>query len=94
LANAIDEPNGKIRAQTKANMRDKVLKLVAEAVGIEAVCVVKFPASWENSREFRRIRPISAFATLNPDTNSIGYSPIPYFTEQGIFSGEQGILVQ
>ncbi|MGB9396715.1 MAG: hypothetical protein WCB32_18215, partial [Pseudolabrys sp.] len=54
----------------------------------------KFPANREKNREFRRIRPLGAILKANTRADSKACSKIPYTTEQGIISAEQGIPVQ
>jgi len=65
--------------------------VVADAVTVESVSDLKFPANREKNREFCRIRALDA--TLHADTraNSKACSKIPFATEQGIILTEQGI---
>jgi hypothetical protein len=65
--------------------------LVAHTVPIEPVSTAKFPANREINREFHRIRPIAAILKADTRANSEACSEIPYATEQGIISEEQGI---
>jgi hypothetical protein len=66
--------------------------VVADAVEVEPVSSVKFPANREINREFRRIRPLGTILNADTRANSKPFSRIPYATEQGIPAQEQGIL--
>ena len=68
--------------------------VVADAVAVEPVSTPKFPANREINREFCRIHPLCEI--LNADTRAISkaFGRIPYATEQGIISAEQGFLTQ
>ena len=68
--------------------------VVADAVTVEPVSIVKFPANREKNREFHQISPPSKILKANPRANSKASSKISYATEQGIISAEQGILFQ
>jgi hypothetical protein len=65
--------------------------VVADAVLVEPVSIAEFPANREKNREFRRIRVLCAFLKADTPENSKACSDIPYPTEQGIISAEQGI---
>ena len=67
---------------------------MADAVPVEPVSTLKFPANREINREFREIRPIDAILKADTRANSEACSEIPYAKEQGIISAEQGILTQ
>jgi hypothetical protein len=64
----------------------------ADAVAVEPVSTLKFPANREINREFRRIRLLGAILKADMRANSEACNKIPYSTEQGIFAKEQGIL--
>jgi hypothetical protein len=64
--------------------------LVADAVQVETVSTLKFPANREKNREFRRICPFDARLKANTRARSEVYSEIPYTKDQGIISEEQG----
>jgi len=66
--------------------------LVVNAVIVEPVSTPKFLANRDINREFRQIRSLCEI--LNADTRAISkaFSQIPYATEQGILTQEQGIL--
>jgi hypothetical protein len=66
--------------------------VVADTVQVEPVSPAEFPANREKNREFRQICPLCEI--LKADTRAISkaFSQIPYATEQGIISAEQGIL--
>jgi hypothetical protein len=68
--------------------------VVADAVAVEPVSTVKFPANREKNREFCKIAASGAPETLN--SSSVAGLPmqIPYSTKQGILLTEQGILTQ
>jgi hypothetical protein len=66
--------------------------VVADAVTVEPVSISKFPANREINREFHRIRPLGAILKADMRAISKAFSQIPYATEQGIISAEQGIL--
>jgi hypothetical protein len=66
--------------------------LAADAVAVEPVSTLKFPANREINREFRRIRLLGAILKADMRANSEACNKIPYSTEQGIFAKEQGIL--
>jgi hypothetical protein len=68
--------------------------VVADAVPVEPVSTVKFPANREINREFRRIRLLGAIFKADTRANSEACSEIPYSTEQGIFAKEQGICTR
>ena len=75
-------------------MRDSGNCVVADAVPVEPVSILKFPANREKNREFRQISPLCEILKADTRANSEACSEIPYVTEQGIISAEQGILVQ
>ena len=58
-----------------------------EAVLSELVSEAKFPASWENTRNFVRLGLRARLLARNPGPNSMAYDPIPYASEQGIYFG-------
>jgi hypothetical protein len=58
--------------------------VAVDAVRIELVSTLKFPANREINREFRKIRPSIAIFVSDHRANSRAYSRIPYATEQGI----------
>ncbi|MGB8893552.1 MAG: hypothetical protein WCD13_04440 [Pseudolabrys sp.] len=64
---------------------------MADAVAFEPVSTPKFPANREINREFHQIRALGAILKADPRANSKASSEIPYATEQGIISAEQGI---
>ena len=66
--------------------------MVADAVAVEPVSTPKFPANREINREFYQIRPPCEISKANTRAISMPFSQIPYATEQGIISAEQGIL--
>ena len=68
--------------------------MVADAVAVEPVSTVKFPANREINREFHRIHTFGAILKADTLVNSEACSEIPYATEQGIISAEQGIQAQ
>jgi hypothetical protein len=65
--------------------------MVADAVPVEPVSTVKFPANREINREFCQIRLLGAIFPADTRANSKAWSEIPYSAEQGIFAKEQGI---
>jgi hypothetical protein len=67
---------------------------VADAVAVEPVSTLKFPANREINREFHRIRLIDAILKADTRAKSEACSEIPYAKEQGIISAEQGIPTQ
>jgi energy-coupling factor transporter ATP-binding protein EcfA2 len=54
----------------------------------------KFPDNREINREFFDFGPFWAILASNRRANSDGYNGIPYATEQGIFSAEQGMFLR
>jgi hypothetical protein len=68
--------------------------VVADAVAVEPVSTVKFPANREKNREFYKIAASGAPETLNSAAVAGLPMQIPYSTKQGIISAEQGILPQ
>jgi hypothetical protein len=68
--------------------------MVADAVAVEPVSTVKFPANREKNREFCKIEALGAPETVNSGAVAGLSKQIPYSTEQGIISAEQGILAQ
>jgi hypothetical protein len=68
--------------------------VVADAVTVEPVSDLKFPANREKNREFRRIHPLRPILSAHTPAKSKASGEIPYTTKQGIISDEQGILVQ
>ena len=67
---------------------------MAGAAAFEPVSTPKFPANREINRECRRIRALGTILNADTRANSKASSRIPYKTEQGIFSAEQGIPIQ
>jgi hypothetical protein len=59
--------------------------VVVDAVVVEPVSTLKFPANREINREFCDFRLIGAILIANQQANSNCCSEIPYVTEQGIF---------
>jgi hypothetical protein len=74
--------------------RNALKSLVADAVAVEPVSTLKFPANREKNREFRQIRALGAILKANTRAISKAFSQIPYATEQGIFADEQGICTR
>jgi hypothetical protein len=68
--------------------------VVADAVHVEPVSNVEFPANREKNREFPRIRAPDAILIADARAISTACSKIPYATEQGIIFTEQGILTK
>jgi hypothetical protein len=68
--------------------------LVADAVAVEPVSTVQFPANREKNREFCKIATSGAPETLNSGAIAGLSMQIPYSTEQGIILPEQGILAE
>jgi hypothetical protein len=68
--------------------------LVADAVAVERVSTLGFPANREKNREFCKIGASGASETVNSAAITGLLTQIPYSTEQGIISAEQGILAQ
>src|SRR5262245_6669219 len=66
--------------------------VVADAVQVEPVSHLEFPANREINREFRQNRRLDAILHADTPANSEACSEIPYSTKQGIFAKEQGIL--
>jgi hypothetical protein len=64
-----------------------------DAVLIGPVSIVKFPASREINREFRRFGSFLRIRAVNQQANSMSCSQIPYASEQGIYWTEQGIFL-
>ena len=71
---------------------EKLEWMVADAVHVEPVSIPKFPANREKNREFHQIGPLCKILKAATRANSKACSEIPYATEQGIISEEQGIL--
>ena len=68
--------------------------VVADAVPVEPVSTVKFPANREINREFFYFgRERRSEVVIRPMIQRT-WSEIPYSTEQGIFVKEQGICTQ
>jgi hypothetical protein len=68
--------------------------MVADAVDLEPVSSIQFPANREINREFRQIPARGAILNADTRANSEACSEIPYSAEQGIFAKEQGICAQ
>jgi hypothetical protein len=68
--------------------------MVADAVAVEPVSTVKFPANRERNREFCKIGASRPPEALNSGVVAGFPMQIPYSTKQGIISTKQGILVQ
>jgi hypothetical protein len=68
--------------------------VAADAVQVETVSAVKFPANRQKNREFRQIHPLCEILKANTRANSKAFGQIPYATEQAINWAEQGILAQ
>jgi hypothetical protein len=68
--------------------------VVADAVIVEPVSTLKFPANREKNREFCQISASGARETVNNAVVTGLSIRIPYSTEQGIILAEQGIVVQ
>ena len=68
--------------------------VVADAVAVEPVSTVKFPANREINREFCRFRRSAAVLASSRRANSMTCIEIPYVTEQGIFGGLTGNFFQ
>ncbi|MGA9456690.1 MAG: hypothetical protein WBV43_14615 [Pseudolabrys sp.] len=83
----------KCSARARRAIGGKSRKMVADAVAFEPVSTPEFPANREKNREFRQIRPLCEILKADTRANSKVSSEIPYATEQGIISAEQGILV-
>jgi hypothetical protein len=67
--------------------------LVEDAVLVEPVSALKFPANREINREFCRIRPSTAVSTPSQRANSVTCSFIPYAPEQGFFDRVSGKMI-
>ena len=67
---------------------------MADAVQVEPVSTLEFPANREKNREFRQIRSLCEILKANTRAISKAFSKITYVKEQGIISAEQGILAQ
>jgi hypothetical protein len=73
----------------------KVLKtLVVDAVAVEPVSTLKFPANTEKNREFCKIAASGAPEIVNNTVVTGLPIRIPCSTEQGIIFAKQGSLVQ
>jgi hypothetical protein len=68
--------------------------VVADAVDLEPVSSIQFPANREINREFSQIPARGAILNADTRANSEACSEIPYSAEQGIFAKEQGICAQ
>jgi hypothetical protein len=66
--------------------------VVADAVQVEPVSTAKFPANREKNREFYIIAISVGSETANNGVTTGLPKRIPYSTEQGILTREQGIL--
>ena len=87
LANDCRESNANICSRTVR----KYTKMVADAVIYEPVSTLKFPANREKNREFFNFGPAyRSEDRVRPMISGL-LSQIPYSTEQGISTQEQGI---
>jgi hypothetical protein len=67
---------------------------VVDALQIEPVSKLKFPANREINREFCRFRLSCTIFAPNRQANSVACSKIPYAKEQGIFRGVTGNSIE
>jgi len=68
--------------------------LAVDALQIEPVSKLKFPANREINREFCRFRLSCTIFAPNRQANSVACSKIPYAKEQGIFGGVTGNSIE
>ena len=68
--------------------------MAADAVALEPVSKLKFPANREINREFFNFGPDRGSEVAIRPMIQRTWSEIPYATEQGIISEEQGNLAQ
>jgi hypothetical protein len=68
--------------------------VVADAVIVEPVSTPQFSANRETNREFFNFGPDSGLEHPMRPMISRAFEQIPYVTELGIISAEQGILLQ
>jgi hypothetical protein len=73
-------------------LRAKHTKLVADAVTVEPVSTLLFPANREKNREFHKRAASEAAVTANNAVAARLSAQIPYSAEQGIILAEHGIL--
>ena len=66
--------------------------MVADAVVVEPISTIQFPANREKNREFCKIAASGAVETINNAAVTGLPVRIPYSTKQGIISAKQGIL--
>jgi hypothetical protein len=66
--------------------------VVADAVAVEPVSTLQFPANREKNREFNKIRASGAAEIVNNAVVTGLPVLIPYSAEQGIILADQGIL--
>ena len=68
--------------------------MVVDAVVVEPVSTLSFPANREKNREFSKIAAFGALETINNAVVTGLPVRIPYSTEQGIILAEHGILAR
>jgi hypothetical protein len=68
--------------------------VVADAVVVEPISTIQFPANREKNREFNKIGASEATKTVNNAVVTGLPVRIPYTAEQGIILAEHGILAR